>query len=152
MKNITGNGFIFSLDLSFAALAILLMLFMLMSYYGTRIGNEANAVKGFSMQKTALFIADSLVKNRSENSLLGSAVFDTEGKRVKSGDLDLAALRLARPIESKDFVVSKLSVAINGVEEIIFAQEINGVNCISVERIVMAEGHKAVVAVKVCEK
>lgn len=151
--NTTAKGFIFSIDLLFAALAIFLMLFLVTASFNAKSNSTLNSIKRFSLHKNAVFLADSLVKNNSENPLLGAALFDAEKHRVKSNELQYAALKSAGPIESDEFFVQGLSIRWeHGKKEKMFFAARNAKNCIVVERAALIENRKVVVELTICER
>ena len=148
----TNRGFAFSLDLALATIAIILMLFTVAFHFNERTKIEVESIKKFQLEKNALFVADSLVKNDSESVLRGSAKLDEKKKRVKSNELDISKLDNAKVLVSEEFFVKRLSLKTkSGKHKAVVLEERESENCFGVERIVFGE-ELALVEVLVCEK
>ena len=134
-----------------AFLAILLMVFIMMSTINERTENQVGELNKIELQRKAIFLIDSIVKNRNEeNPLLGSAIFDKQKKRVLQNRLDVELLKNVKPIQSEEFYISKLSFTTNK-EEIIFQSKPKG-NCISIDRTVTIVNKIGKLEVIACEK
>ncbi len=149
---ITNKGFALSADTALSAMAMFVMLFVITAHTGSAAKESANAINAFGLEKNALLIADALVKNKFENPLLGSAVFNEEKHRVESNELNLERFRKARAIESDEFIVKEIYIKENGLEERKRLSKLDGVNCLAVERLVLVNEKKAIAGVVVCEK
>ncbi len=150
--NITDRGFAFSLDITFSSILVFAMLFLATFYFGTESESALESVRKFGLWKNALSVADSLVKNRSENGLLGAAVFDEEKRRVMGNELDLKRIREITGIESSEFFVKEVSISFKGGRrEAVRINEKNAGSCISIERVVGAENEIALLGVVACE-
>ncbi len=153
MNTTAKKGFLFSMDLAIAFMAILLMAFL----FFAKIGFEKEAILERSRQtelkRFGLFLADSMVKNSAKNTLLGSAAFDEEKHRVVSNRLDRKKLEMAMQLENSRFFASKVSFKGPETEETFFQanEKANG-NCVSFDRIVSLDKRKGLVSVTVCEK
>ncbi len=151
--NTTGKkGFVFSLDLVIAFLAMLLMLSLMLLHLQTTKEQEIAAIEKLSLQEKGIFLIDSMVKNRNEkNPLLGSALFDEEKHRVLQNQIDLSMLLKGGQMQGSEFFVSSISFRAAGRQETrILAQP--GKNCIALDRLVLMEGKTGKVEVTICEK
>lgn len=148
------KGFAFSMDVLLASLLIFVMLFLITHSFNARNAHSLGNIENFSLQKNALFLLDSMLKNRNaENALIGAALFDAEKHRVKSNEIDYEKLKSAAQIESDEFFVHDILLEwYNGMEERIFSDSGEAVNCIGVERVALVEGKKALVRLVLCEK
>jgi len=122
------NGFAFSLDLMIAFLALLLMLSLMLAQLDLLKGQAIESIEGIALQRKAIFLIDSMVKNRNEeNPGLGSALFDAQKHRILQNELDPILLGRAR------------------------AEIESGENCLSLDRIVLVNGKLEKAGVRVCE-
>ena len=137
---------IFSLDALLASFLLFCMFFLFLQFSAD--------FPGVSLaEEKAVFLADSLVKNRlEENPLLGSAVFDSAKKRVLENSIDLALLEKAVPQCFGSACAKKLYLR-GGIDLEIFSLDLekNNENCVSVERLVFVGGKKALLGVVVCD-
>jgi len=139
MSTIGKKGFLFSLDLGFAFLLVLLMVFLMVyslgreaSYFREKLGEK-------ELNSKAISLMDSLVKNSDENNaFLGSAFYDSEVKRVKSNVMDYEQLKKMKSEKKPDFVKG-IYLEFDGKKEKIFSEEGSG-NCISLSRFVLVQG------------
>ena len=145
------TGFLFSLDLLLAFLAMLLMLSLMLMHWEAAKERETSALERLALQRQAIFLIDSMVKNSNEERpLLGSALFDEEKRRVLSNELDLALLAKSGQLHESEFFASSVSVSSGGVEKRVeLAQP--GKNCIGLDRLVLIEGNLGKLGVVVCE-
>ena len=150
--NITNRGFAFSLDTAFSSLLIFAMLFLAISYFSAESESALESVNAFGLWKNALFVADSLVKNHSENGNLEAATFNEERHRVMENELDLERMRGVTGIESNEFFVREVSISFkNGGKETVGVDEKSAGPCISVERVVTVENEIGLLEVVACE-
>ena len=149
---ITGKGFVLSLDLAFATIALLLMLFLIASAGASKSRAELATARMFGLEKNAFFIADSILKNSSDNALLGAALFDKERRSVKSGELNSAMFRNAVGLNQGEFFVKSVLVKGNSVKRTLFLQDLPAGDCIAVERFAIVDKEKAILEVAVCER
>ena len=146
--NWKSKGFVFSLDLAIAFIAMLLMLSLMLSQLEILKDREIENVERIELQRTAFFTIDSMTKNRDEERpLLGLALYDAEKHRVLSNEIDTSLLKNSKPVLFENFFISSVSVA-----EIEKVFEEHGEKCISVDRIVLVNGKKEMLEVVVCEK
>jgi len=146
--NRKSRGFVFSLDLAIAFIAMLLMLSLMLSQLEILKDREIENVERIELQRTAFFTIDSMTKNRDEERpLLGLALYDAEKHRVLSNEIDTSLLKNSKPVLFENFFISSVSVA-----EIEKVFEEHGEKCISVDRIVLVNGKKEMLEVVVCEK
>ena len=148
------RGFVFSLDALGAFLILLAMVFLMLGALDNAVAAKAEENRNFSLKKNALFLADSLVKNRDENNpLLGAAVFDAGKKRVLSNELDFGLLKEIGGIDANGFFVKTVSLEWKDANrETIFSSGKPGANCVSAERFVLANNRKAKLTVRVCDE
>ncbi|MCX6798667.1 MAG: hypothetical protein NTW59_01050 [Candidatus Diapherotrites archaeon] len=149
------KGFIFSLDLAIALITVLLMLNLALLHFNEEKESLLAGAKKSELQKNALLLADSLVKNNNaENPLLGAAFFDNEKHRVLSNVVQKELLREAQADSFGGWHAQALSLKTkNGAEETFFAEEKQaGKDCVAVERFVIAGTEKALLRVAACEE
>jgi len=146
--NQSGRGFVFSLDLAIAFIAMLLMLSLMLSQLEILKNKEIENIERIELQRNAFFAIDSMTKNRDEERpLLGLALYDAEKHRVLSNEIDTVLLENAKPVLFENFFISSISA---GKIEKLF--EKSGQKCISVDRLVFMNGKKEMLEVVVCEK
>ena len=146
------NGFVFSLDAGIAFVLAACIIALSLNAIAQSTREKIASEKEFELWKNTVFIADSLVKNNySENSLLGSAVFDLEKHRVKSNEISLELLQKVSEIANKEFELKQVKVVFQNLEEqIVFQENTEKRNCIAVERIALVEGQIAKIGVVGC--
>ncbi len=148
MRIIDEAGFVFSFDLAIAFLAVLLMLSLMLAHFGFEKELALNSFEEISLQRKAVFLIDSMVKNRNERQpLLGAAVLDREKGRVLSNELDLSLLGQASGFRRESFFVSSVSVAGKN-----FLFEGAGENCMGLDRLVLVQGSFEKLLVVACEQ
>ncbi|MEW6294802.1 MAG: hypothetical protein AB1467_00720 [Candidatus Diapherotrites archaeon] len=139
MRTISRKGFLFSLDLSFAFLLVLLMVFVMVYSLEGEADYFREKLKEKELNSKAIALMDSLVKNADENnSLLGSALYDSGLKRVQSNVMDYGLLKKIRKNEKLNFV-NGIYLEFGGKKEKIFSEESSG-NCIALSRFVLVQG------------
>ena len=147
-RNLGGKGFVFSLDLAIAFIAMLLMLSLMLSQLEILKNREIADIERIELQRNAFFAVDSMAKNRDlERPLLGLALYDAEKHRVLSNEIDTMLLEKAKPVLFENFFIS--SVSIGKIEKLF---EEPGEKCISVNRLVLANGKKEMLEAVACEK
>jgi len=147
------RGLAFTMDALIAGIALLLIM-TLPVYWLAGIGTEtAEDLQKFSLRQKGVFIADSLVKNRSDLPLLGSAKKYPGLKRVRSNDLDLELLAGTSIDYAEQFSVKSVRVEFASGKTLGFLEQHENapIACIENERLVIVNGEKALVRVKVCE-
>ncbi len=151
--SITDKGFVFSVDLVLTAIMIFLMLFLITASFSAKSSQTVAGMKRFQLEKNAVFIVDSLVKNSVETPLLGAALFDGEKHRVKSNELEHNQLKRAVPVGPGEFFVQRLSIKWkNGEKETIIWAEQGEKNCIALDRIALIGDESVLVELALCEK
>jgi hypothetical protein len=141
------TGFAFSLDLTVAFVAMLLMLSLMFTQLNLVKEEQLAGLEKLSLQERAIFLIDSMVKNRNlQQPFLGSALYDPEKHRILQNQLDPEILLNAREADFGKFSVSRPSFTGNRVVSA------GARNCISLDRIVLIEGMVSKVEVTVCEK
>ncbi len=146
--NHEGRGFVFSLDLAIAFIAMLLMLSLMLSQLEILKNKEIENIERIELQRNAFFAIDSMTKNRDEERpLLGFVLYDVEKHRVLSNEIDTMLLENAKPVLFETFFISSVSVA-----EIKKVFEEPGQKCISVDRFVFVNKKKEILEAVVCEK
>ena len=153
MNIIDKRGFIFSIDLAVSFIAMLLMVLLILMHASVLKEQQVESINKFDLQRNAIFLADSMVKNNDAlQPLLGSALFDAEKHRVLSNNLDGILLSRAEQFEKEGFFVSRVSFKDEfGIEQGFFDGPA-GKNCIALDRLVLLDGRKGLLAVSVCEK
>jgi chromosome condensin MukBEF complex kleisin-like MukF subunit len=150
--SITNRGFAFSLDTAFSSLLIFAMLFLAISYFSAESESAFESVNEFGLWKNTLFVADSLVKNHSENKILGAAVFNEETRRVMENELDLKNVQAITGIESNEFFVKEVSITLkSGGKETVRVDKKSAGSCISIKRVVTVENEIGLLEVVACE-
>ncbi|MFA4855638.1 MAG: hypothetical protein WC634_03575 [archaeon] len=145
------GGFAFSLDLAVSVIAMVLMLSLMLASFEAAKEEETAQVKKAELQGKAIFLLDAMAKNRNEEQpLLGSALYDGERHRVLANEIDAGLLEKAQQLGSERFFVK--SVSLKGMEEKEILFEGEGKECISLDRVVLAGGKKAMLGVILCEK
>jgi hypothetical protein len=148
------KGLFFSFDslvsflfVFFGFLLIVYFVVGALQWYSDEIVNNELFLFGFS-------ISESLVKNRDlENSLLGSAYFDSEKKRLFSNVVDVSLLSKARPSYFGKYSVSALYLVGKNGKKFYF-DSVKG-DCVVFERFVLLEHYidkKGVLGVVVCSE
>ncbi len=153
MNTIDNRGFIFSIDLAVSFIAMLLMVLLILMHASVLKEQQVELINKFDLQRNAIFLVDSLVKNNDAGQpLLGSALFDAEKHRVLSNNLDSFLLGSAAQFEKDGFFVSRVSFKDEfGIEQVFF-KGTAGSNCLALDRVVLLNGAKGLLAVNVCEK
>ena len=147
MSAIGEVGFVFGFDLGIAFVAVLLMLSLMLAHFGFEREQAVGAFGEISLQRKAVFLIDSMAKNRDEGQpLLGSALFDEDKRRVLQNEIDLALLGKASGFRKGRFFVSQVSVSGKNL----FFEE-GGDSCVSLDRIVSVDGRLENLVVVACE-
>ena len=142
------KGFLFSLDLAIAFIAMLLMLSLMLSQLEILKNKEIEDVERIELQRNAFFAIDSMAKNRDEERpLLGLALYDAEKHRVLSNEIDTTLFENSKTVLFENFFISSVSI---GEIEKVFEEQ--GEKCISVNRLIFANGKKEMLGAIVCEK
>ncbi len=88
------RGVVFGYDLLLAALLVFMMSFLVVFRLASDAKMLSEGVKDFSAERTALAVADSILKNRNEKMPeAGSAARNAEMLRIESGVLDYGLLK-----------------------------------------------------------
>jgi len=157
MNTTDERGIIFSMDLLIAFLIMCMMMHLALASLSMAVGQASENVRDFSIERKGIYLIDSLVKNHdSNNSVLGSAYFDSGKKRVETGIIDYSMLKNARPEEldmgDGHYVQGLFIGYVGGRKEEIYTSE-RGRNCIVFERFVLLRKllmEKAKICVVVC--
>lgn len=147
------KGFVFSFDLMIAFIAVLSASFIAISLISSNIEKQASFIEENELKTHAIFLADSIVKNSDENnSFYGMALFDSEKHRVKSNEISPKFIEKEPPLSGKFFIREISAEFKNGVVKKIFEKNLEGKNCIAIERFVLLEGKKAKLNLAVCSE
>lgn len=114
---------------------------------------EANAkqLRDFELGKNTIMVLDAIVKNRNEeNPALGAAVFNAEKHRVEENKIDIALLRQANPLVTKNVLLKRIELHFKDGESKTILETANGENCLAASRMVLVEGKKALLEGVVC--
>jgi len=150
-KSLNAKGFVFSLDAGIAFTIAIGVLFLALFAMEQSTKESIISEKNFELWKNTVFLADAIVKNNSpEQSVLGSAVFDSEKQRVKSNEIDLQLLEKASEIENKEFELKKISLVFRDANRVFFERHTDKKNCLAVERIVLVQGKIARLVLEGC--
>jgi hypothetical protein len=139
------KGQIFSMDLILQFIIILSIIMIFSINISMKTNNFVLEKEDLILEEKVMLVADSFVKNLSENTLLGSCVYDLDKKRVRSNELDFLKFVEMNGLELEEFFVSAVSV---GGARIYYKEE--GERCVSVKRLVFVGAEKKVVEVKGC--
>ena len=140
---ITSKAFLFSLDLMIAFLLLTVILFASLAHSFFLVNNALHASASVALEQKAIALADSLVKNRNvENPLLGSAVLDPARHRVLSNVMDASLLARLEPQALGGVRVSQAYVRDSLSFRVLFSEDASGA-CVTVERVILLEGVKA---------
>ena len=141
------RGAIFTIDALMSLIILLFMIFGAMLFLNNQVLGYTKSRDYFFLEEKTIFVADSLIKNfNSENTLLGSCIYDIEKHRVRSNELALVNILLVKPFSVGNFFVK--SISFNGFEKKMndrFSE-----NCVSVKRMAFVDGIKKVVLVTGC--
>ncbi|MBI4053570.1 MAG: hypothetical protein HY394_06060 [Candidatus Diapherotrites archaeon] len=147
------GGAFFSADLAIAFVSLAFLFFLVSETRISGLNEKTAESESVSMQKTAFFLADSMVKNRDENNaLLGMAAFNAGAGRVESNALpeSLEGMRFAQ-LRGSIFVESVSIAYFDGNSVEIFRDARAGAkNCIATERLVLRGMKKALLRARVC--
>lgn len=137
-------------------LVILAIFALVLQWLGFWMQETKNGFESQELQRNALMMMDSLVKNRdTEKPQFGAAVFDAEKKRVRSNALErqlLQAIPSAQEKENLPVFFKKIELRFaDGKKETIF-EIADGTNCLSVERFVVVGTKKALVQGTICHE
>ncbi len=148
--SITNKGIIFSMD---ALVAFIIVLFLIMVFV-IHIGNQQNQITQnigqFFLEEKTILIADSLIKNyNSENTLLGSCIYNVEKKRVKSNEINTTNFSGFKPIEQDNFFVKSVSYQTPTKKEKWLVENKKG-ECLVVKRFAIINGKNGMIFVEGC--
>ena len=142
------RGILFSTDAMFAFLIICGMLYLMVLQLDFRGSNGLEGLRGFSLNKNALLLADSLVKNCET----GFAKYNSSIRRCEIGVLDFKGKIDFKELKNDEFFVKRVEVVKkNGWNKVLLQKNKEGGNCLSVERIVYFEDVKAKLILVVCD-
>ncbi|MFH1588415.1 MAG: hypothetical protein ABIA76_03705 [Candidatus Diapherotrites archaeon] len=87
---ITGKGSIYSMDFLFSFLIGIIIIWIILSSFGSGVNSVVSAQKEFDLKRKALLLSEAIVKARNEEKpLMGSAYFNPLKRRVESNKIDL---------------------------------------------------------------
>lgn len=146
------GGFIFSLDLAIAALALIMMSFLMLSHLNFEKEQMLQESERIGLERKAIFLIDAMAKNRNEeNPLAGSALLDLEKKRVVQNEIDEELFLRAGQLQDETFFVSSISLDFGNAKEKRFFEK-ESRKCLALDRLVSANGNIARLEAVVCEK
>jgi len=139
------------MDLLCSFIAICLISLVSIQFLSSSIEAQLKQLKDFELEKNAVMLIDTMVKNRNEeNPALGAAVFNGEKLRVEENNIDLELLKRLNPIVSQSVFVKKIELLFkDGARKTIIENSL-GENCLGVERFVLVEEKKALLRCVVC--
>jgi len=151
--SINQRGIAFSLEASISILGsvLLLYLFLLHAHHLEQV--QAQHQTKWQNQQTAIFLTDSLIKNRNETApYLGSALQDPNKHRVRANELDETLLFAVREsqVNSRFFFTRIQLTFFNGETQTILDQNRVEKNCAAVERVVRMRTQKALLHTVIC--
>jgi hypothetical protein len=142
---------------AFVWLLVMIGTFLLMlQWSGQWMQEQQNSFESNELERNALMVMDSLIKNRdTKNPQYGSAMLDTGKKRVKSNQLEkqlLEKIPEAQEKESAPVFFQKIELLFeNGKRETVFELPKKG-KCLSVERFGIVENQKVRIQGTVCHE
>lgn len=140
------------MDLMISFIALIGIMFLIASISANFSKEKTFELKKTILEKNAIFLADSIVKNFDKNNAFyGNALLNLEKHRIKSNELNENFENFSMP-ENSGFFVKKISIKfLNGLEKTLIEEQKNSGNCIAIERFVLIDGQKANFLVMVCE-
>ena len=153
MPELNCGGAFFSADLAIAFVSLAFLFFLVSGARISALDAKIAESKNLSLQETAFFVSDAMVKNRDENNaLFGMARFDHETRRVESNVLQesLEGVSFSQP-RGSIFVKSVSLAYLDGNSEKLFSGAGDDAkNCIATERLVVKGGRKALLKAVFC--
>ena len=144
---ITNKGGILAFDIIFS-LSIFLLIIFLSIWQTAEIAENAAKNRKLTEEETfAFFAADTIVKNSDNEEWRGFAFFDIEQHRVKSNEIETGKII---GLEKNERIFEAWLRDGSTVKKI-FSKNHESKNCYAIERLVLANGKKALLGVKVCE-
>lgn len=148
------KGQVAGLDAAIAFLGLLCGLFLLLSFVFSQTNSSLDWFKRFELERSAVFLTDSLIKNNDPNfSQYGSAALDFSKKRVLSNELDaglLSQVPFGQSQEPTGVFFNKVLVRFFGGETQTVLDGGPKPDCAGVRRVVRVSGQKAVLETEVC--
>lgn len=147
------KGHVFSTDLMVSFIALVGIMFLIASISANFSKEKTIELKKTVLEKNAIFLADSIVKNFDKNNAFyGNAFSDPEKRRIKPNELNENFENFFVP-ENSEFFVKKISIKSmkSGLEKTFFEEGKDSANCIAIERFVLIAGQKANFLVMSCE-
>jgi hypothetical protein len=143
---ITDRGLLYSLDVLFSVLIVAIVLTITVAHVSVHTATSSDSFTYKQLETHALFLVDSLIKNNDANGMQGVAVYDEHKHRVKSHRvMETSIMRL----ENNPHITAAW-VRDGNMVRTLFNHTTNK-NCIGVERLVVMDGQKKVLGVRVCE-
>jgi len=128
------------------------MLSLMLNHLELEKEKELGFVEKLSLQRKAIFLIESMAKNRNEETpMLGLSKIDLEKHRVLSNEIDLELFYKTEQLKGKEFFVSSVSIEALELKETRQFEEA-GQECISLDRIVLVEGKTGKLEATICER
>jgi hypothetical protein len=141
--HITNKGFVFTTDLIFTIMILLVMLLVFVIFINNHINFFVQQEKNTYLEEKTIFTADSFVKNyNEENAMLGACFSDDLKKRVLSNEINSLNFSKIKQLELTDFFIKKIIVK-NIFEKTIFESPAQSKNCFSIKRFVFVDNIKS---------
>lgn len=150
---INKKGFIFSTDLIISIIIILFSITSFLIIINNNLGLAIKFEKEKYVEQKTIFVADSFVKNFSEeNAMLGSCIIDFEKKRVLSNEISSTNFSNIKELKINDFFIKKIESENIIGKKIIYSNNNNmrEIDCISVKRFVFLDGIKSIISFTGC--
>lgn len=145
------KGFIFSMDLIIACIIILFSILWFVIFINNNLTLTINFETEKYLEAKTIFIVDSFIKNfNEENTLLGSCKFDESKKRILSNELNSNYFSNIKKIDINNFFIKKIETKNNFDSKIIYFEEQNSKNCISIKRFILLDNIKNIIIFTGC--
>ena len=142
--NKKNKGFLFYTDVMIATILILFTLTFIIFFINNITNTSITNTNNLYLEEKTIFVADSFIKNfDSNNSLLGACAIDIDKKRILSNQLNPTLFNNIKPLNLNDFFIKK--IWIQPQNKILFSQNKNSNNCISIKRFVLINGTKTLI-------
>lgn len=124
---------------------------LLLQRLNNAVSENTRQLEQFELEKNAVMLLDTMVKNHNEeNPALGAAFYNEEKHRVEENKIDIDYLKQANPIVTKSIFVNSIELQFfDGTSEAVIYSGI-GTNCLGIERPVIAREKKALLKGVVC--
>ncbi|MDO8537366.1 MAG: hypothetical protein Q7S21_00615 [archaeon] len=149
MKMKTQKGLLFSLDLAFAMILWIAMIFLILFSLNQSIEQNSQEIKKIEFQKNAIMQMDLLMKNFDENNALnGIASIDLLKKRTQTGKIEPERL-----LEVKEKNIKEIKLITKNEAKTLIENNTKSSECISLQRMGIIESkEKAIIRIVFCNE